>query len=324
MKLNKFIAISLTLATVSFMQAVDVATLTGATTNLLNAQTALSKLINPNGDNNNNNNFSNQPVGVIQTTVTNNTPTTIYLIVLDASNAQINNKITLKGKDYTYLPIQAAAIKVVDGNNNQLVEPTTVTLNTPYAISYIQKKWAIAPLGTTTTYSYKNSTNIPLVVTITINNIEFQEQVAAGNNFTQTINPSTPAARQLFLSKNNFSIPFSSMVSVKAHANLSPVASQLNNGASYSITVANNKLVCTQTSSTGNAIINNSGWPMLVNFTNNHNDFIEQIALDNGNSYQPNNNPTHYLITPLIKDTATSLSSATTFSITNNKGELSF
>ncbi|MBP6870164.1 hypothetical protein KBC04_04740 [Candidatus Babeliales bacterium] len=320
MKLKQLILASLMLPTMSSLQSVaDVATLNNSAATLLAAQNALTNLIGGGS-----NSYSNEGLGTIQTTITNNCPTIMYIVLLDANNNQINNYIPLAGKTYTYIPNNIYAIKVVDVNKKELVGSTPIQTNTPYSVTHIGNKWEVTKLDVSTQYSYKNTTNIPLIVKITTNNIERQEQINPGSSLVQTMNPSTALARKLFISNGNFSVKYSPLISVEVHADLSPISLQTIDNASYVITINNNQLVCTKTADTGNTITNSTGWQMLISSTTSKN-IGQETALNNGNYFQPSPGTNWITIVPLIKNKSVSLIPAqSSLSISNNKSSLFF
>lgn len=269
--------------------------------------------------------FSDQGPGTVQTTVTNYSSNTLYLIAKNIKNQQIHSMIKIAGQSFTYLPPDAVTIEVVDLNKKTLVGPTIVNQNTPYSITNLDKAWTVKKLDTTATFSYKNTTNIPLIVTITMNNMEIKEQINPSNSFSQTINPSTAQARKNFIEHGDLRLKYSPLVSIQVHANISSLGMMFEPSRSYQINIdaTTRTLKLSQVATSGNVIMNKTGWPMLINVTSN-NDTVNNITLEDGNSYKPDISAEHILIIPMIKNQKSEIMPAKSFNFVNNKGILTF
>lgn len=333
MKLQKFLLLGLALGSIKNIDAsVTADSLNTTNVSLYNAANSLASAlhvtytgIQPTGYQGSTG-FSDQGFGTIQATVTNYSVTTVSLIVKNASNQQINSPIILAGQSFTYLPPDAATIELFDNKNKKtLVASTPVKESTPYSITDVDNTWAITKLNTTATFDYKNTTNIPLVVKITINNMEIKEQVNPANSFSQTINPSTALARKMFISNGDLKLKYSPLVSIEVHANLSPLAMMFEPNASYQISIdaTTNQLSCKQTATSGNIIVNKTGWPMFIDVTSEDVDF-KDVILQDGNSYKPDTSALNILIIPIIENQRSEIIPAKSFNIANNKGILTF
>lgn len=312
MQIKYFALISLALTGVYVHPSTTVSTLTTATVNLLKAQNALSTLLTTN--------YSQQGTGNIQTTIANNSVTPVSAVVFDNNNTKINT-ITLTGYSFSYLPYNATGIQLVDAKKKTLTAIIPVKTNTPYSITHSNNTWEITELTETVSYNYTNTTNIPVIVKITTNNVQIIEEINPTEIFVHTINPATTLGRKDFLKYGNIKTKYSQLVSVQVHANLSSITVSCNPTASYEINITNGLLVCTQTSATGNKITNKTGWRMFINAIS-ENKNIHQFVLEDKDTYQIDSSIDQMSILPLIENQSSEYKAAKSLSIANTKGFL--
>jgi len=329
MKIKQLILVSFLTIQIPLQLHASVTSLNNAQTNLNTAQAALAALLgtqNPNPVNPSGGGTTGG--GGTSGGGTNQTPTTgggteanivfapmivndanqaIYVVMLDQNSNQINpTNIQLNASDFSYLLSNTASIKIVSNTHQQLIAATPVSTNNLYNVTNANNKWVLnsspAPANPTP-YTFTNSTTIPLIIAITIDEITNTQNVAPSAVYTQNISPS-------------------SSISVEAHANLSAISQTCNPAATYSIVLnTNDELTLTQTAATGNSIVNNSGWPMLITLTL-PNDAFAYATISNGSSYKPNTTATNILVIPSILNSNAESSSAKSCAITNSNGEL--
>lgn len=275
-----------------------------ASANLAIAQAALANAMG----------ISNQNASVNSGVMAKNSSNkTVFLIIYDANKQEISPTIiSLAPNAFSYIPTNTTLLKVIDYNHKQLVAPTAVVANTLYTITYNSaeptKPWSLVSSPSTpvtSAYTYKNSTTIPLIVTITTaNSMKDNQQIIPGASYSKQV------------------IPLSA-ISVEAHANISPIYCAYNASASYSLTIGtNNKLVLTQTSATDSTLTNNSGWPMLVRAIASSESEPTVVALDDKGQIQPTG--TNIMIMPaVVNNMSTDSTGATTScNIVNTNGQL--
>jgi hypothetical protein len=243
----------------------------------------------------------------ITTMITNDATQTVYLVMFDQNTKQINpTNISLAHGEFSYIPSNVATVQVVDNGNQQLVAATPITLNSLYSLTNTNNSWDVVTLPAPTapvTYSYTNSTTLPLVIAITAGNIINSQQIAPGDVYAQTIDPST-------------------MVTVKVHANIAAILTSYNPALSYNLTISSkNKLTLTSTSGTDKTLTNNSGWPMLINMIlpDNAHDYI---VLEDGSQYEPSESSISIMAIPLIPNNNNSIAPTKSCTITNKSGQL--
>lgn len=312
MQIKYFALISLALSGGYIHSSATVSTLTTATANLLKAQNALSTLLTTN--------YGQQGTGTIQTTIANNSVTPVSAVVFDNNNTKINT-IILTGYSFSYLPYNATGIQLVDAKKKTLTAITPVKTNTPYSITHSNNIWEITELTETASYNYTNTTNIPVIITITTNNLQIKEEINPTELFLHTINPATNLGRKNFLKYGNIKTKYSQLVSVQVHANLSSITTSCNPKASYEINITNGQLVCIQTSATGNKITNKTGWRMFINAIS-ENKNINQFVLEDKDTYEIDSSIDQISILPLIENQSFEYKAAKSLSITNVKGVL--
>lgn len=311
MKLKQFLLpVSIMLYGASMVHASDLTTsMTTASTNLASAQTTLASLM---GISNPNASININSVSMVK----NSSKITVFLIMYDANKQEINpTTILLAPGAFSYIPVNTTLVKVVNYSHKQLVAPTTVAENTLYTVTYnsadLVAPWSLVSSPSTpltNAYTYKNSTTIPLIVTITTaNSMKENQQLIPGATYSKQI------------------VPLSAMT-IEAHANISPIYSAYNAAASYSITIgANNKLTLTQTSATGSILINKSGWPMLIGVTTLSATTAPIFAtLADKSQIQPNAGVNSIMIIPTVINNISGDSAGTTKScnIVHSSGQL--
>ena len=151
--------------------------------------------------------------------------------------------------------------------------------------------------------TYKNTTAIPVVVTLSIDGVTSRQQINPGAVYTQNINPAA-------------------QVSVDAHANLSPLSMMVTPGASYALAINDQAdLALTVTGPTGSAIVNNSGWHMMISYDLSNNTSNKTILTVNQTGTLPDNS-INITVTPMTINTASPVAAAQSCSIQNNNGML--
>ncbi len=248
MNLKKMMLFGAMLQATSPVHASDMLTnLTNAKTNLYNAQTLLSGLLNlPPADMQNNNLGQQQEIAA---QITNNGDATVFLVMINQANHQINPTIIgLNPGDFSYIPTNATKVKIVDANKKQLVAPTVISSNSMYEVKNNQdSEWSIHSLRSRS-YSYKNSTTIPVMLALTIDNktTNIEKLLPGGEYLSEPMNTRTEAA-------------------VTVHANISPIFANYNPDMGYSITMDSNNLISLVPNQNSNkTIINNTSFPMMI------------------------------------------------------------
>lgn len=159
------------------------------------------------------------------------------------------------------------------------------------------------PAAGFTSSTYKNTTSLPIIISLTVSNIVTQQNIASGGMYTNWSNPTEKIA-------------------VGVHADLSAVFTSYNPAASYAINVVNNEIELAQTSDKGKTLINNSGWPMLLSFGLSDKK-AEYTSLETGHRYQPDSKTVNITIIPMISDTTNSAAALKpSSSILNKSGQL--
>ncbi len=240
---------------------------------------------------------------VMTTMLTNNTNQTVYLVMLDQNLQQINpSNISLAVGAFSYIPNNAATIKIVDSKNQQLGATTAITQDNHYTITNVKNIWKISALPTPTTCNYTNATTIPLILTITVGDDVYSQQIAPKAIYTQAIDPSEN-------------------VIINVHANISGIATSYNPALSYDLTIVQNELSLAPNSDKNKTLTNDTGWPMLVTAITSSNAKSEMI-LDDGEYYELANTTVSVMITPLITNQMNTAAPAKSCSITSKNGQL--
>lgn len=306
MKLKKIIVLWVSLQAVFIVQAsssttITLAALQAALTNLSTAQTTLTGLLTPSNS-----------VGMI----TNMAKETVSLCMLDSNNKQINpSYITLKTNDFSYLPSNVAQIALITNGNILRMQPTAINPNSVYNISQNGKHtsssdgWVItAVTNTTATYSFNNSTTVPILLEIILDNKKISQNIAAGDSFTQSATSSIQTTK------------------VEAHANISGLYSVYNPTYSYELTINNNQIVLTQTTNADKvpSITNNTGWPMLLcSITSTNDKMYTTLSSDPKAKNYPKSNVVAIQVTPSISNYSEALPQGkSSCTISNNAGQL--
>ena len=154
-------------------------------------------------------------------------------------------------------------------------------------------------------YTYKNATNVPLIITMTINNKVISQQITPGKEYTKVVGPLKT-------------------VTVEAHANLGGIYEQYDPQIAYNLKVdeQTQKLRLYPTSEQEKVLTNNSGWRILIDALSSDKTHDYNI-IDNGGQYTPLESCTYITAIPLIPNN-NSDAVARSCSITNKKGQLYF
>ena len=156
-----------------------------------------------------------------------------------------------------------------------------------------------------TLLSYKNTTTIPVVLSVTADGLTNNQQIAPGASYSQNV---------LAVSK----------VGLQVHAYLSPIfVANYTQAAAYSIDIKQGYLALSQTAATGATLVNNSSWPVIVSFGYANNS-SEETILQPAQRLTPPAATINVTIIPDIDDVVQAISSGKSCTIVNNKGSLEF
>ena len=306
MKLKQMMLFGVMLQAISPVHASDLLTnLNTTTASLLTAQTALATLLG----------ISNSSETFVPTTstITNNSKDTVYLVMLNQAKQQVNpNVISLEPDKFSYVPGNVTSIQIVNQSKKQLVAAMPLTVNALYSITNTNDNWKMAMLPTEVAYNYKNSTMLPIVLTMTTDNMQVtMQKVAPGAVYTsEAMDPTTE-------------------VQICAHASISAICAPYNPSMAYNITIdANNALTLTPvtTAQVQKTISNNSGYPMLLHVQNSDKTTNDDIILEPGMNYNPSEKIVYgvnIMIIPMISNyNDKNANVVKSGSIVNNKGHL--
>lgn len=311
MKTKHYILICMMLQGASYIQAAPaLADLNAAATTLAAAQIALANLIGSRviPSSNNSTNYAQQlaSAGQVATCVTNNSASTTYLRILDQSGNLLTQKnIALNPGGFSYIPSFAASIQCVDGANVITIPVTKVALNTLYSITNSANAWKVTALPAPKIYTYKNSTNVPLVVCVTVANNTSMQELAPNATYSQVIDSTATIA-------------------VQAHADIPALFIDYDSSKSYSITMnqATGLLTMTPVTGTDGSITNTSGLPIIIDALAGDASHV-YIALKHSEKYKPVASCTHITAIPAIADYLGTPTTAASYTIVINNGSLS-
>ena len=217
-------------------------------------------------------------------------------------------------KNIIYLPMLAVGSMLQASDATTLASKTQELLDKQSALSATLSNsnggnssngGSSANTGSLQSFVYKNATNIPVILSITQNNMIIAQQVVANGTYTNAA----------FASDK---------IGISVHADLSPIfIPQYNPVYAYDL-IINEKgaLDLKQTATSGAVIVNKTGWKITLSFdlANNNND---ETILGIEKRYTPNSSALKVTISPLIDDQGMPMTQAKALSIHNDNGNIS-
>lgn len=305
--------ISLATQAASLMHASSLTTsMINSTTALAAAQANLANLLG-------------SAVGSINTEsvarITNNTDATVYIALLDANKNQINpTNIPVASGDFSYIPGNASFIKVLSNANEQLIAPTGITSTQQYSLTKPGKTWSMSSIVPSSQFTYTNSTNVPLLITLkssTPTNTVKSQYAKLNPNNEQTIQQLVTPGQSYVAALNP-----ANQLAVKVHADLGIIYQAYNPELAAKISLdQHNQLILTQASGSNKNLVNNSGWPMLINAElNNSTNRYSLVAA--GAQYTPSPTTVAVTIIPYIANQEPTSATTKSCKIKNNGGQL--
>ncbi len=221
----------------------------------------------------------------------------------------------MKFKNIMYLPMLAVSSIVQASDATTLATVTQNLANAQSALSAVlsNSNGGNSSNGSNTTttsgslqsFVYKNSTNVPVVISITQNNMIVRQEVLANGTYTNAALASDK-------------------VGIAIHADLSPIfIAQYNPVYAYDLIInTQGALALNQTATSGAVIVNKTGWKIALSFDLANNNSDETI-LGIGQRYTPNTSALKLTISPLIDDQGMPMALAKGLNISNDNGKFS-
>jgi hypothetical protein len=151
---------------------------------------------------------------------------------------------------------------------------------------------------------HKNSTTIPVVISMALGDVVVRQSVLAGGTYSQNAYPKD-------------------MIGFGVHADLSPLFANYDPQATYNIVINANGDLALQRQDAGTTvpfIINKTGWQMALNFDLKDND-SDATILSNDQRYTHKKDALSVTITPLIEDVGQPVAVAKAWTIENSNGD---
>ena len=255
--------------------------------------------------------FEDQPPKSSQTPVnaaamlTNYADETIYLVMIDANEQQVNpTAIPVISHGFSYIPTYAQSVQILNVNNEQLIETVAIEFDTLYDVTYENDTWNINIAIEPQEYVYENATDLPLNISITTDSEIYNQQINPGQFYRQTMNPSEIAI-------------------IEVHADIAAISKPYNSDVSYDLTInENNKLESTQNAEIENSITNDSDWTILVDLVS-LDEQQESTVLESGAQFHSTLLGSRVIAAPLIPNFTSEASLVGSYTFVNNEGQLS-
>lgn len=215
----------------------------------------------------------------------------------------------MKLQKILYLPLLALASTCYASDPATLANKTSAlnaaknALSSALGLQGNDSNGQTEPLADQVAFVHKNSTNIPVVISMALGDVIVRQTILAGGTYSQNAYPKD-------------------MIGFGVHADLSPLFANYNATASYDIVInANGDLELKTVDVKDGVITNKTGWQMALSFDLRNNDSDETIV-NNTQRYTHKKDALNITITPLIEDVGQPVAVAKAWTISNENGEL--